>query len=228
MESNRLFVSSRMGSSSILLDSKQLQGREEVFAAARHGSKEAVGELLESYRAYLRMLAIGQLKGRLPARVSPSDVVQETMLAAHGAFGDFRGSTPAEFTCWLRKILSRKLLSTMDRHLSMKRDARREVSIEANFGRGADASGCTLAAWLAAADPSPSTIVSQREDTQRLSQLLLQLPEHYRKVVVLRNNRGMRFEDISVLLDRSPLAARLLWLRAIERLRQLYAATEGA
>lgn len=202
--------------------------RDEAFAAARKsGAVDAVGELLESYRAYLRVLAETQLRGRLSQRISPSDVVQETMLAAHRGFGDFRGQTPGEFSVWLRRILTHKLLSSIDRHLSLKRDARRDVSIDASLTSAADidagaAGGLNLLGFLAAADPSPSAIVSRAEDGVQVAQLLDQLPEHYRQVILMRVKRGMRFEEISVQLNRSPLAARLLWLRAIQRLRQLY------
>ncbi len=196
--------------------------RDVALRLARAGQLEAVGELLESYRTYLRMLATAQLRGRIPTRVSPSDVVQEAMLAAHRAFGDFRGETSAEFSVWLRKIMTHKLLSTMDRHLNLKRDVRREVSMNVTH-QDPDSSGeHSLAALLIASDPSPSAIVSNEEDNQRVANLLLQLPENYRKVIALRNKQGLRFEEISHHLERTPLAARLLWLRAIQRLRQLY------
>jgi RNA polymerase sigma-70 factor (ECF subfamily) len=198
--------------------------REEALLAARAGHVEAVGELLESYRAYLRMLATSQLRGRLAARISPSDVVQEAMLAAHRGFGDFRGETPAEFSAWMRKIMSHKLLSTIDRHLNLKRDARREVSMHATDSRASDTGGATLEGLLSSSDPSPSTILSRNEDSQLVALLMERLPEHYRQVIVLRNQRGWRFEKIAEQLERTPLAARLLWLRAIARLRQLYEA----
>lgn len=196
--------------------------RDEALSLARAGQIDAVGELLESYRTYLRMLAATQLRGRIPARVSPSDVVQETMLAAHRSFGDFRGNTSAEFSVWLRKIMTHKLLSTMDRHLNLKRDVRREVSMNVPHEDQDSTGARSLAALLTASDPSPSAIVSSGEDSQRIASLLLQLPEHYRQVIALRNKQGMRFDEISRHLERSPLAARLLWLRAIQRLRQLY------
>ncbi len=201
--------------------------RDEALVSARAGQVEAIGELLESYRTYLRMLATTQLRGRIPARVSPSDVVQETMLAAHRAFGDFRGETSAEFSAWLRKIMSHKLLSTMDRHLNLKRDVRREVSMNIRHDSLDSSNDHTLGALLATSDPSPSAIVSRSEDNERVADLLLLLPEHYRQVIKLRNKQGMRFEEISKQLDRSPLAARLLWLRAIQRLRQLYEQQES-
>ncbi len=203
------------------LDATQSQSRDEAFVAAREGTPEAVGDLLESYRSYLRLLAASQLHGKLTQRVSPSDVVQETMLAAHRDFADFHGKTPAEFTSWLRTILSHKLLNAMDQHLSNKRDARREVSIDAMTRCVASGDG-GLRRLLVTSDPSPSATLSRDEDSQRIAALMARLPPHYREVIVLRNFQGLRFEAVSQQLSRTPLAARLLWLRAIQRLRQLY------
>ena len=51
---------------------------------------------LQQYRNYLMVLAATQIEKRLQPRVSPSDVVQETMLRAHKNFGQFRGTTEEE------------------------------------------------------------------------------------------------------------------------------------
>lgn len=192
-----------------------------VLMAARAGAVDAVGQLLDSYRNYLRLLAASQLHGRVSQRVSPSDVVQETMLAAHRDFDQFHGETSAQFTAWLRAILSHILLNSMDRHLNGKRDARRDVSLE-GIARGVDTSSDAINAMLTTEDPSPSAEMVRGEDSRRIADLLCELPTHYRDVILLRNFQGLRFEAVAREMERTPLAARLLWLRAIRRLRQLY------
>jgi len=54
-----------------------------LLSRARQGNGECLGELLTLYRNYLSLLATNQLERRLRPRVSPSDIVQETMLKAH-------------------------------------------------------------------------------------------------------------------------------------------------
>ncbi len=47
------------------------------------------------------------------------------------------------------------------------------------------------------------------------------LPEHYRDVIVLRNLQGLSFEEISQRMDRTVGATRMLWLRALERFKEI-------
>ena len=102
-----------------------------LIGKARRGSKSSLGGLLEAYRNYLAVLAATRIEKRLLARVSPSDVVQETMLRAHKHFGQFRGSTEQELLSWLRQILVNNLARFVEQHiLAARRDVRREVSLE--------------------------------------------------------------------------------------------------
>ena len=59
---------------------------ERLMDQARRGETESMGQLLQLYRNYLTILATTQLDRRLRRRMSPSDLVQEAMLAAHLRF----------------------------------------------------------------------------------------------------------------------------------------------
>ena len=67
-----------------------------LLARARNGEPDALGRLLERYRGYLAILARVQIGRRLQRKVEENDLVQETFLEAHRAFGRFRGSTEPE------------------------------------------------------------------------------------------------------------------------------------
>jgi RNA polymerase sigma-70 factor (ECF subfamily) len=165
------------------------------------------------------LLATTQIEKRLAARVSPSDIVQETMLKAHKNFGQFEGSSEKELLAWLRQILIHSLARFVEQYmLAAKRDIRREISID----HSPHAEGDNLPprrADLPADGLSPSGIVQQREETRLLAQRLAELPEDYREVLVLRNIQGLSFEEASARLGRSVGATRMLWLRALEKLR---------
>jgi hypothetical protein len=76
---------------------------ERLLAQAKEGNTESLGRLLQTYQNYLKLLACTQLDEKVRGRVSPSDVVQETMLEAHCDFPKFRGNSDGEFFAWLRK-----------------------------------------------------------------------------------------------------------------------------
>lgn len=193
-----------------------------LFKKAQEGGGEELGELLESYRGYLRVLASAQVSRRLAQRMSPSDIVQETMLAAHRDFQEFRGHCSNQFTAWLRTILARNLFRAIERHLKAeKRDLRREISLQA-VSRQVNSSSCAISGLLQSPVATASSIVSQEEETHRVYDLLSELPEDYREVIRLRNLQLLRFEVIAEQMGRSSTAVRLLWLRAIRRLRMLY------
>jgi len=199
-----------------------------LISQARRGSQSSLGTLLQQYRNYLVVLASMQIEKRLQPRVSPSDVVQETMLRAHKNFAQFRGTSEPELLAWLRQILVNNLAKFVEQHmLAARRDVRREVSIE-RIGAALEHSTIQLAALVPASITSPSMAVQQREEAVVLADRLAQLPEDYREVLVLRNLRGLPFDEVAERIGRSVGATRMLWLRAIEKLRSLYRSDESS
>lgn len=199
-----------------------MSGIPSLISDARRGDKSSIGVLLQQYRNYLMVLAATQIENRLQPRVSPSDVVQETMLRAHKNFAQFRGSTEGELLAWLRQILVNNLAKFVELHmLAARRDVRREVSIE-RLGAALEQSTVQLAALLPADSASPSMAVEQREEAVLLADRLAQLPKSYRQVLVLRNLQSLPFEEVAREMNRSVGATRMLWLRAIEKLRAAY------
>ena len=103
---------------------------DDLLHQAKAGSGESLGRLLQLYANYLKLVVLAQLEQNLKARVSPSDVVQETFFEAHRDFVQFRGSTTPEFLAWLRRILVNNLSRVVEQHLlAEKRTVRREVSL---------------------------------------------------------------------------------------------------
>src|SRR5438477_3960739 len=87
-----------------------------LIAEARRQAPGALERLLESFRNYLRLLARTGIDASLRGKADPSDLVQETLLKACQAFGQFRGQTEAEMAAWLRKILARNLADLVRRY----------------------------------------------------------------------------------------------------------------
>lgn len=194
---------------------------ESLLRSAKHGETEKLGDLLQLYRNYLKILASTQLDDKLRARVSPSDVVQETLLEAHRDFGDFRGKTEPELLAWLRQILIHNLGRLVERHvLAEKRNVRREVSLD-KVHRSLERSGVQFR-QIADKGCSPSSAAQHGEHTRMLADHLAELPDDYRQVIVLRNLEGLAFKEVAESMGRSAGAVRMLWLRAIDLLRDKF------
>jgi RNA polymerase sigma-70 factor, ECF subfamily len=211
-------------------DSSEVQPRsddpgvERLLSCARGGDEQQVGRLLTLYRNYLTILAATQLDARLRRRISPSDLVQEAMLGAYRDFPKFRGHTERELLAWLRQILINCLHHAYEAHIRAgRRDIRREVSLD-DMNRAMDRSVTRLKHVLADRGPSPSEPAHRRERAVAIADQLAKLKPDDRDVIVLRNLQGLSFEEVAERMGRKPGAVRMLWLRAIERFREVYEA----
>lgn len=190
-----------------------------LLEEARRGCGRSLGHLLQMYRNYLRLLAGTQLDRKLQGRASGSDVVQDTLLEAHRDFEQFRGQRPEEFVAWLRRILIHNLARVVERNvLTEKRDVRREVSID-DLREGVDQSQLRLATMLAADETSPSRRLISKEDQWLLADEIEMLDPPYREVIRLRHVEGLAFEEVARRMRRTSGATRMLWMRALARLR---------
>ncbi|MBL9123732.1 MAG: sigma-70 family RNA polymerase sigma factor [Planctomycetaceae bacterium] len=184
------------------------------FAAARQGSTEALGALLECCRQYLLLIAQSELDSRLRVKTAPSDLVQETFIEARQAFGEFSGTSLPELTAWLRQILLFKLSGSRRRYRgAQKRDLRREVSLHAGDSRLGPAEALQL-------PDARQPQLDLRAEAELLGRALSRLSDDYRRVIELRHREGLAFEEIGRRLGRSAVAAQRLWARAVRRLRE--------
>lgn len=193
-----------------------------LISDARGGDSISIGLLLQHYRNYLRVLASTQIDRRIQRRVSPSDVVQETMLRAHKHFRQFRGTTDKELAGWLRQILFHSLAKFVEQHvLASRRDVRREVTLD-HLREPLEHSSIQLVELLPDLSKRPPVVVQEQEEASVLADRLQQLPEDYRDVLVLRNLQSLPFDEVAAHMGRSTGATRMLWLRAVEKLRAIY------
>ena len=195
-----------------------------ILEDARRDPGSGLGVLLEQYRNYLSMLARANLTRALTPRVSPSDVVQNTMFKACRYFDHFRGSTEPELTTWLRQILTRELIDVARRYQgAAARDIRREQPLAEMVDQSAAAVGAVVAANMT----SPSGRMQKRDLGVLLANALEQLSESHRTVLILRNISGLSWPEIGERMGRTPKAAGMLWTRALESLRPLIQDDDG-
>lgn len=172
---------------------------------------------LEHYQGYLRLLAGLQLTSSLKAKLDPSDIVQETLLKAHQARDQFRGSSHAEMAVWLRSILANTLADALRRYQTGGRNIAHEQPLQAAL----EESSMRLEAWLAAEQSSPPEQAIRQEQLVRLAEALTQLSEDQRLAVELRHLQGCKVSEVAQRMSRSKEAVAKLLLRGVARLRKL-------
>src|SRR3954466_15576891 len=133
----------------------------------------------EQFRSYLRLLARLQLPPKVASKVDASDIVQETMLQAHRAMGDFRGKTQPELIAWLRQILKHTIAHVARDWGRQKRD----VGMERPIAAAVDESAARLEAYLAAEQTSPSAKADRNEKLVHLATALEDLPDEQREAI---------------------------------------------
>jgi RNA polymerase sigma-70 factor (ECF subfamily) len=136
-------------------------------------------------------------------------------MEAQQDFARFQGDSDGEMLGWLRQVLLNNL-ANFRRHYrgTKKRQAAREVGLHSGSSSGAREGG------LQSETPTPSVEAMMGEQSAVLTNALARLPDDYRRALLLRYQEDRSFEEIGNLMQRSPNAARKLWLRAVERLQK--------
>lgn len=118
------------------------------------------------------------------SREDAQDCAQETMLRAFKAFGSFRRD--ASFSSWITRIAMNVCIDALRKRRSVvSLDAMRE---ETNFD-------------LPDAAPTAYARLEQKERMRLLREGLDELPEEMRQIIVLRDMRGMSYEEIAETLE---------------------------
>lgn len=195
---------------------------ERLIVQAKGGDDSALGQVLTSFATYLNLMARMKWDRRLQGKVSPSDVVQETMLAATGAFAFFRGSNEREMMAWLRSILASKLAERIRYFNRDKRAVRYEIRLNEDLGRS------SVGLLKGVVDPgnSPSEQVAQREAEVLVADALASLADDHREVIIRRSLQHMSFAEVANHMGRSIPAVKSLWVRALANLRRAVARNE--
>jgi RNA polymerase sigma-70 factor, ECF subfamily len=170
---------------------------------------------LDRFRSYLVLLARWHWNPRLQGKLDPSDVVQQTLVAAWQGLADFRGETEAELRAWLRRILTRSLADLARDFGRDKRDVAKERSLEAEV---ADSSA-RLEAWLDDQQSSPAQRAERNEQLAQLAEALAALPESQQEAITLHHLHGLSVSEIGHSMGRSPAAVAGLLKRGLRTLR---------
>jgi RNA polymerase sigma-70 factor (ECF subfamily) len=192
---------------------------EELVRRAGEGDEPAVRTLFERHRGRLKQMVRARMDPRMRGRIDPSDVVQETLVAASQRLPKYAAEQPLPFYPWLRQIAWEKLVHLHDRHL---RAAKRSVAREQFFRPDiSDESAMELARRLGSATSSPSAEAVRKEVRQRVRDALDALSVEDREVLLQRYLEQMSSKEIGAILGISEAAVNMRHMRALERMRRI-------
>jgi RNA polymerase sigma-70 factor (ECF subfamily) len=150
----------------------------------------------------------------IPSKIEASDVVQQTLLEAHGA-RDRLPTNEDELCTWLRVALANNIRDERRRLRRQKRDAAREQSLEIALNNSND----RLAEQAATLQPSPSQQAIHAEQVLRLANAVWQLPDAQRDAVMLHHLQGWTISQSAQSLGKSEAAVAGLLHRGLRQLR---------
>ena len=183
-----------------------------LLEGVRRGDARALDRLLARHRPALQAFVDARLDPRVRARLDPSDVVQEAQLEVARRMDDFLARRPMPFHLWVRKTAYQRLLNAQRDHRRARRSVDREVALP-------DRSSLLLARPLLNRGPTPSQQAQARELAERISRAVAELAEADREVLLMRHGEALSYEEIAVLLETTPAAARKRYGRALIRLQ---------
>ncbi|HSK08509.1 MAG TPA: RNA polymerase sigma factor [Vicinamibacterales bacterium] len=152
----------------------------ELVERARHGDRDAFGELVERHQQAVFRTALAALRSREEAE----EVAQDAFVAAMQKLDDFRGE--ASFKTWLLAIAWHRAI---DRRRGVAEWFRRFVSRDQHDGPEP-----------ASRQPSHEQALIDAEGRHNVRRLVRTLPRKYRDPLLLSASGDHTFEEIAALL----------------------------
>ncbi len=191
-------------------DRNPVESFEQLVRMAQSGDRNAIGNLIERYRKYLLLIANQDIGPELKTKMGASDVVQDSLINAQVHFEQFHGTSEREFKAWLKAILTNDIRKCHRHFATQKRDANLEINLQeqSNVGR-----------MLHDAQLTPSSDAIEKEKSNAIRIALASLSPDQQQVIRLRNFELLNYDEIGKRMGRSEAAARKLWARSIESLK---------
>ncbi|MBN8602779.1 MAG: sigma-70 family RNA polymerase sigma factor [Planctomycetes bacterium] len=171
---------------------------------------------IAEYRPQLLQLANQLVSQQMQARIDPSDVVQETLLAASNNLSQ-ADSIKVPLLVWLYKLLRQRIIDAKRKHLgSSKRSVKHE-----KFFTTATSYQYVLDHLPAHYQPRPPSELSASMRLQKLDQALRSLDPETETLLRQRYFEGISLAEIAERLGISLSAAKMRHLRAVQELRKV-------
>lgn len=179
----------------------------ELIKAIQAGRNELFDELVQRYERQLYYFGLKMCAEPRDAE----DVVQETFLNAYKYLKDFRYET--KFKNWLYRIATSNCIK---KRRKSKFAPERELSLEEFLPQDETAVDRQVPAWATL----PLDQLLNEELGRTLKQAIVEVPEKYRVVLVLRDIEGFSTEESAQILNLTPANIKVRLHRARLFLRE--------
>jgi len=198
----------------------------ELIARLRSGADDVLADLFSYYQDRLRRIVRFRLDYRMAGRVSESDVIQETYIAASKRIDHYRGKPEMPFFVWLRLLVNQHLADLHRQHLQAEmRDVRKEISLEQPAV--SPHTSLAMAAHLVGRMTSPSRAFSRVERIAIVERALNQMEPIDREVIALRHFEELTNVEAAEVLGISVQAASKRYVRAVKHMKAIVSAIPG-
>ena len=177
----------------------------DLIRRAKNGDHDAFGQLVLAHQNKVYTLCVHMVTNREEAE----DLAQEAFLKAWRSLSSFQEES--SFATWMHRLTTNVCLD----HL--RKQARRQ-NISTAVSLDDEESN-----WTEPADHSqdPQQKLEQQEQRQLLTKALQELPEHYRRLIVMREVSGLSYQEIADALNMDLGTVKSGISRARERLRKI-------
>ncbi len=177
----------------------------DLIQRAKNGDQDAFGQLVLAHQNKIYTLCVHMVTDREEA----ADLAQEAFLKAWRSLTSFQGES--SFATWMHRLTTNVCLDYL-----RKQSRRQNISTAVSLDD--EDSG-----WTEPADHSqdPQEQLERAEQKRLLAKALEELPEHHRRMLVMREVSGMSYQEIADALevDLGTIKSRIA--RARERLRKI-------
>jgi len=167
--------------------------RDRLVDRAAGGNFEAFGQLYGIYLDRIYRYAFHQVQDRMTAE----DITEEVFVKAWNAIKSCKGKGQT-FSAWIYRIAHNHIINTL-------RNTQKFASIDMEN---------------IAEISSPKLEVEMKLEQQELTEMIADLPQNQRQVVVLKFIDGLDNREIGKIMRKSEGAVRIMQMRALTALRQ--------
>lgn len=180
---------------------------------AQDGDRNSLSELITRYERKTYNLAYRLMGNHADA----SDAAQEALVRVCMRLQNFRGDSA--FSTWLFRVVTNTCLDELRRR-SRLRHASLDDLLPVDEG--------VVSRQAPDEGESPVEYAERHEVQAAVQRAINRLPDEYRVVVIMRDLKGLSYQEIAAMLDTTLGTIKSRLHRARQALRAIIASTEGA